>query len=250
MEGTLKRFLSCCFALVVCLNIAQAQTQRLGAIVQTWHLDPVTNMVTLTIANVSHKDITAFNIAIKEIYADGSENTHELLEDYSGRLAFIKEHQNDIAIRQQFGDGLFHPGETREELIAVQPGLRDIQSVVDVVKYADSTDETTNPEGLKRLHAHRQADLASRQLANKIIRDALADPNDPNPSATAARKIQEQITLYKAQKHSNVELETGTLRGMLDELKQTNSRDALNKYAAKNDERIATLAPHAKGEPQ
>ncbi len=235
----------------MCLSGAQAQTKQLGAVLQTWHLDPVTNTVTLTIANVSHKDITGFNISIKEIYSDGSENNHELLEDYAGRVAFIKEHQNDD-LGRKYGDGLFHSGETREELIQVQPGLRDIQAVVDVVKYADQASEATNQDGLKRLQDHRQADLASRQLVSKIIKDALADPNDANPSATAARKIQEQIMLYKAQKHSNVELETGTLRGMLDELKGkgAQTRDALNKYMLKNDERITTLAPHAQGGPQ
>jgi hypothetical protein len=212
-----------------------------------------TNMVTLTIANVSHKDITAFNIAIKEIYADGSENTHELLEDYSGILAFIKEHQgtaDEAAIRKQFGDGLFHPGETRQEHIHVQPGLKDFQSVVDVVKYADLTDEATNKDGLQRRVTHRQADLASRQLANNIIRAALADPNDASPSTTAAKKIQERITLWKGQKHTSEDIETGTLRGMVDELKGISSRDALSKYLTKSEERISVLAPHAKGGPQ
>lgn len=38
----------------------------IGAVVQTWHYDPLTNIVTLKIVNTSHKDITAFNIAIKE----------------------------------------------------------------------------------------------------------------------------------------------------------------------------------------
>jgi len=42
----------------------------LGAVVQTWNYDPLTNIATLKIVNASHTDITAFNIAIKETYAD------------------------------------------------------------------------------------------------------------------------------------------------------------------------------------
>ena len=51
----------------------------IAAVVQTWHYDPLTNIVTLKIVNTSHKDITAFNIAIQETYADGHVEQHELL---------------------------------------------------------------------------------------------------------------------------------------------------------------------------
>jgi len=47
-------------------SVASAQSPPIGAVVQTWHYDPTTNQVTLTIANMSHKDITAYNITIKE----------------------------------------------------------------------------------------------------------------------------------------------------------------------------------------
>jgi len=56
----------------------------MGAEVQSWHYDPAPTIVTLKIANSSHKDITAFNIAIKEAYADGHVNNHELLSDFVG----------------------------------------------------------------------------------------------------------------------------------------------------------------------
>jgi hypothetical protein len=244
--------------LLVFASASWAEAPPIGAVVQTWHYDPSTNFVTVTIANVSHKDITAFNISIKEIYADGKENTHELLEDYSGRLAFIKEHQgtaDEAAIRKQFGDGLFHPGETREELIRVRPGLKDFQVVVDSVTYADRTSETTNVDGLQRIISHRKQEIASMQLANEIIKAALADPNDADPAATAARKIQERIAAWKAQKHTTLDLETGTLQGIVDNLKEissqkANKRNALSQYLEKSEQRIETLSPHAEGGPQ
>jgi hypothetical protein len=45
-------------------------------------------------------------------------------------------------------------------------------------------------------------------------------------------------------------METGTLQGVVEELKRisshsTNKRDALSQYVAKNEKRIATLSPHA-----
>jgi hypothetical protein len=63
----------------------------IGAVVQTWHYDPLTNMVTLKIVNTSHKDITAFNIAIKETYANGRVEEHEMLEELVGKIAFTRQ---------------------------------------------------------------------------------------------------------------------------------------------------------------
>jgi hypothetical protein len=69
----------------------------IGAVAQTWHYDPLTNIVTLQIVNTSHKDITAFNIAIKEIYADGRVEEHEMLEELVGKILAAKELQGDTS---------------------------------------------------------------------------------------------------------------------------------------------------------
>jgi len=58
----------------------------IGAVVQTWHYDPQANIVTLKIVNTSHTDITAFNIAIKETYANGHVEEHEMLEELVGKI--------------------------------------------------------------------------------------------------------------------------------------------------------------------
>ena len=89
-----------------------------GAVVQTWSYDPRTNTVRLKIVNTSHKDITAFNIAIKETYADGRVEQHEMLEDLVGKILAAKELQGDHSrgaesFRKLYGDGAFHPGEVR-----------------------------------------------------------------------------------------------------------------------------------------
>ena len=62
----------------------------IGAVVQTWNYDPKTNSVTLKVVNTSQKDITAFNIAIKETLADGCVDKHEMLEDLIGKVVLAR----------------------------------------------------------------------------------------------------------------------------------------------------------------
>ena len=150
-----------------CPHPSSPPLQPLGAFIQVIQCDPKTNMVTVTIANVSHKDITAYNLSVKEILANGSTDSSELMTDYVGRIALVKEAQgtpDEAAIRKQFGDGLFHPGETREEMVGVQPGAKDIQVVVDSVTYADLTSETTNVDGLQRIISHRKQEVAGGSI--------------------------------------------------------------------------------------
>ena len=53
---------------VLCIVSVPALGQVKGAVVQQWNYDPTHNppLVTAKIVNNSHKDITAFNISIKE----------------------------------------------------------------------------------------------------------------------------------------------------------------------------------------
>jgi hypothetical protein len=67
--------------------------QPLGAFIQLIECDPKTNMVTVTIANVSRKDITAYNLSVKETLADGSIGSSELMTDYVRRISLVKEAQ-------------------------------------------------------------------------------------------------------------------------------------------------------------
>ncbi len=236
------------------LAVSLRASPPIGAVVQTWHYDPQTNMVTATVVNVSHKDITAYNISIKETYADGHVNSHELLCEYAGRIVFVQEVKgtaDEADIRKQFGDGLFHPGESRNEIIGVQPGLQNFEAVVDVVAYTDQTAEATNNDALQRLLEERKASAASTRMANEIIQAALADPNDADPAATAAKEIQDRITVWKAQKHTTVDFEPGVAKGVVDELRAissrplTDKRNALTQYLTKSKKRLATFSPHA-----
>jgi hypothetical protein len=226
----------------------------IGAVVQTWHYDSQANLVTATVVNISHKDITGYNISIKETYADGHVRSHELLCEFAGMAVFVQEFKgtaDEANIRKQFGDGLFHPGESRNEIIGVQPGLQNFEAVVDVVTYTDQKAEATNNAALQRLLEERKASAASTRMANEIIQAALADPNDADPAATAAKEIQDRVTVWRAQKHTTVDFEPGVAKGAVDDLRAissrplTDKRKALTQYLTKSEKRLAAFSPHA-----
>lgn len=225
----------------------------IGAVVQTWHYDPLTNIVTLKIVNTSHKDITAFNIAIKETYANGRVNEHQMLEELVGKILVAKELQGTAegeSFRKQYGDGAFHPGEARDEKLPVQPGLIDYQAAVDVVTYIDGTaDAPVNNDGLGRIIEERKAAVDSRKMAAETIRAALADPNDTNPSMTAARMLQDKATVWR-KSHTKMDLDPVVLESIANELKtvaarNVDKRDALKQLADREDAKVSMLSVHA-----
>jgi hypothetical protein len=237
---------------VLCIVAVPALPQVKGAVVQSQNYDAASNTVTLTIVNTSGKDITAYNISISETNANGQVNRHEMLCDYVGRLVLIKQVQgtaDEAGIRKQFGDGLFHPGESRNEITGAR-GLTHFQAVIDVVAYADGTAEASNNDGLQRMLTHRKATLASRQLANETIEAALADPNDANPAATAATKLQQRITVWKAQPRTSLDIEPAEIKSIVDELQRMpasrKNRDAIGQYLSRREAEVTMLAPHAK----
>ena len=220
----------------------------IGAVVQTWHYDPLTNIVTLKIVNTSHKDITAFNIAIKETYADRRVDKHELLEELVGKILAFKELQgtsHEASFRKQYGDGAFHPGEVHDEIVPVQPGFTNIEATIDVVTYIDGTADSNNNDGLQRIVDERKATVASKKMATEAIKTALADPNDTDPSMTAAKKIQDQATVWRATKHTTLDLDPVVLETMAAELKTVKKRDALQKIADRENATISMLSVHA-----
>jgi len=224
----------------------------IGAVVQAWHYDPVTNIVTLKIVNTSHKDITAFNIAIKETYADGRADKHELLEELVGKILAFEELQgtsHEASFRKQYGDGAFHPGEVHDEIVPVQPGFTYIEAVIDVVTYIDGTADSNNNDGLQRIVDERKATVASKKMAIEAIKTALADPYDTDPSMTAARKIQDQATIWRAS-HTKMDLDPVVLESIANELKTVSSRniskrDALKQLVDREDAEISMLSVHA-----
>ena len=121
---------------------------------------------------------------------------------------------------------------------------------MDVVTYVDGTAEATNNDALGRIVDERQATVASQKIITEIIQTALADPNDSDPSATAAKKIQDRASVWKAQKHTKLDLDTVRLESMADEIKivssrSVNKRDALKQLLNREEGRLSLLSVHA-----
>jgi len=241
-----------------CVVLAPAALAQVkGAVVQEWNYDATHNppLVTVKIVNNSHQDISAFNIAIKETYADGRVEEHEMMHEFLGKIIAAKEHQGDTSpeaeyFRKLYGEGTLHPGAVWHWILPVQPGLTNYQAVIDVVAYTDGTAESTNDDALGRIVEERQATLASKKIATEIIKTALADANDTTPAMTAARKIQDRATVWKAQQHTKLDLDGGLLESVANEIKivssrSVNKRDTLKQILDREETRISVLSVHA-----
>ena len=245
-------FLSLALSCIVSDTAALAQVK--GAVVQTWNYDPTHNppLVTVKIVNNSHKDITAFNIAIKETYANGRVLQHEMLEELVGKIINFKQVEGtayEASFRKLYGDGVFHAGTVWDEKSPVKPGLTDYQAVIDTVVYIDGTAETTNNDAFGRVISERKAALATRKMTIQIIKAALADPNDPDSSRTAAQKMRDQAAVSR---HSQqLQLDPVVFESTADEIKIVssrnpfNKREALKQLADKEDAELSILSVHA-----
>src|SRR5258708_12824592 len=138
-------------------------TKLADVVIESWHYDPVQKTLTLHLVNHSNKVVTAFNISMSEKYADGSTNPwyaegipHNLqdsqkMEDELNLFIQSKDERRGgrgiaasgpVVNGQIAGtaSGVFAAGTTREYVMrGEEKDVADIEAVVDVVPYADST---------------------------------------------------------------------------------------------------------------
>jgi hypothetical protein len=243
------------FLAVLPIASVPAHAQVQGAVVQQWNYDPTHKppLVTVKIVNNSHKDITAFNIAIKETYANGQIDKHEVTEEFLGKIIAFKKVQgtaNEGHFREYYGDGTLHAGAVWDEKVPVQPELTDFQAVLDVVAYMDGTAESTNDDAFGRLVEARKVTVDSQKIATEIIKSALADANDTTPAMTAAKKIQDRASIWKAQQHTKFDLNDVYLESIANELKalssrNVNRRDALQQIVNREEAEMSIGSVHA-----
>ena len=257
-------------ALVLSLVFATSlRAESLGAVVVSWDIDFTKNTVTLHLLNDTGKDITAYNIKIRETYGQRISES-ELSMDSVDFVLNIRQSTGTAEggeWRHHFDNGPFPSGSTRDEVTQVQPGLTDFSAAVDTVIYADKTTETTNPDALKRLLGTRAAFAASIQAANDIIQKALANPDDPNPQQTALKQIESVQSHWEANHHQvnlnaalhevmEANLNALALHEVMGDLKHAGTaaaahrqsiRDYLNNYVAERNERAARLLEQAEG---
>jgi hypothetical protein len=123
--------------------------------------------------------------------------------------------------------------------------MANYQAVVDVVTYIDGTADAANNAGLERIVDERKAAVASKKLAIEIIKSAMADPNDADPSATAARKIQDRATSWRGSQHTKLDLDPIVLESIANQIKTSPKRDALQQLVDREETNISMLSVHA-----
>lgn len=252
-----KRLLVFLAAAVLCIPFASSlKASPIGAVVQTWHYDSQANTVTVRIANISGKDITAFNMSITETFADHSVSTHELLDDMSSAMFLaqqIKGTPDEDRIRRELGNGTLAAYQSRDQVFNYDKGkvVTDFQATIDVVAYADGTAEATNVPALERLREHRNADVRSHEKANEVLKAVLADSTVKNPANEAAARLQKFLN---AQPQYNNDIESGTIEAIIRDLKNAprvaaarhvSEAEFLQQYASEKDRHIAMLSKHA-----
>ena len=128
------------FLFLVVPWVASAQVK--GAVVEQ-DSDSLKNVVALHIRNVSQKQITAYNIKIKETYATGA-NEHEYMTDTVGVMMNVRDMAGteegrilQRQVQQQPNAGPLEPGATTDVPMYVAPGLTKFEATVDTVIYAD-----------------------------------------------------------------------------------------------------------------
>jgi hypothetical protein len=168
----------------------------LGAVVVSHDYDAAKNLVTLHMLNQSGKDITAYNILVRESYTNGRVIEHQVGQEMLGAMLTIADptdpHHEDMRRAKNGGNGTWEAGTTREQLVGLQPGLTlaTFEATLDTAIYADKTAETTNKDALNRLLADRKNDATTLESTSKVLRNALANLSDATPHETARKEIE------------------------------------------------------------
>jgi len=242
------------FLVVLCMAAVPALPQVKGAAV-SHEYDPVKNTVTLHVTNTRGRDITAYNIKIKETYGQ-KVREHDYSTDTLGIVLNIQEWvgtDRGEQLRAQFGNGTLQAGASRDEVQHVQPGLTNYEATVDTVIYSDKTAETTNQDALDRALSFRKSEVSTLQTTNDIIKKAMANTQDPAPNETAAKEIEQVQQTWETQHHAG-NLNAGALHAVILELRNAPAisahenktlRPYLNEYLTKKNERVSALLEHA-----
>jgi hypothetical protein len=237
---------------------SEASSAPIGAAVQAWRYDPQSNAVTVRIANISDKNITAFNVSITETFADQSVTHHETLVDMLGAVILVREVKgtpDEDRILRKYGDGTLAAHQSRDQVFNYSSGevVTEFQAAIDVVAYADGTARSTNAPALARLEEHRNAELHTQQKANQILKEVLADSTIHNPADAATARLEKFVAAWNAQTHFNVDIEPEVIKAVVNDLKrapntaaaqQLGEEEFLQRYAAEKDQRIGILSKH------
>ena len=223
-----------------------------GVAVQTWHYNPQTKVATITLSNLTQKDILAYNLTITSTYADGSTDTQEVLTDLLDRMInakMAKGTAEEAQFTQRFGNGTFAARTTRDQDISESKAPTSLQVVVDMIAYADQTADVQNERVFAQLKAARQGEVLALQFANEATQRALTNPNPSEAAATELKHRIEALHLQNLPATDPRKYEETYLQGDVQNLKG-GQRDLPESEHLKNlvtmrQQRIALAGPHA-----
>jgi hypothetical protein len=272
---------------LLCVAFAPRASQAQGRpVVLTWDYNGQQKTLTLHLANYSGKDITAYSISISEKYADGSTNPTyldgspgipgEKMEDLLGAMVnfqLAKAEHGAVRVgvlvngqapgtvdvermRREFGNGTFAAGTTRDRVILEDKDISDVDAVVDMVVYADTTADVQNERAFRQLVAIRKGQLLAMEKVNEVIKRVLADPMVSSPITevlTELTPLADAVSAKNRSGHPDEENQETQLRGDIQNMKNmqrakmtlTTEREYLARYADEQEKRIALLSPHA-----
>lgn len=166
----------------------------IGAVVQTSHYDAAKGIVTFSVLNASHKDITAISLQVRVNHPDGTAGTFEYGGDFLPFMIYAAEGGRATAPNQ----GAPAPGAVFA--MDVPLGQQEFQSAsatVDVVVYADGTADVLNEQIFNSIASQRKGRMLGMQKANELLQKALADPTDAHPSVTVAAQLKALAKEYQ-----------------------------------------------------
>ena len=152
-----------------------ARSAPIGAVVASTDYDPVKQVTTLHIVNISPKEIVALNLTMRIPMPDGTIST-------ANGLTF------DWLRNAEKIEGIL-PGGRYDFNVPPRDEGR-IEATVDVVIYANDTADVENHAAYKQILASRKGQAAAKQKINDLVTDALANTPESQRAAVLLGELQ------------------------------------------------------------
>lgn len=227
------------------LGIAQiSHPVQLGPVVENVRFEKGSDIAVASIANVSGKDVTGFNLSIEVTYQDGRQSSYERLVDLLPRML---SYQN-----QELSDnGTLHPGDRWEERLDLpsHKGASNTAIAVsvklDVAAYSDHTADVENEPALLRLASVRHNRALADQRAAEIMSAAAADSVTPDPTGMALTQLRAVLEQARRKKGEHeLEVELMEIIANLESQRSDTSRSDLRSYATRKNADVEILSSH------
>jgi hypothetical protein len=151
---------------------AQSHTPNIGVVIQSTE-GSSDSKATVHLLNISDKEVTAFNLSVRDTLPDGKTFTPSA-------------HTEDILGEYLVNGKAFSPSSTRDVQI---PKPIDTTLVVDVVIYADGTAQVQNQDRFKDIMDQRKAGFRTLEKVDDAIEKVLADPAAEYPTASVVARL-------------------------------------------------------------